>query len=67
MRMMTMTPNLQRILRAYRPLYLHGLLLDGQYRLPRQPPSDPVPARPSPRWLTLGGLLQALLHVRSES
>lgn len=26
---------LQRIVMAYRPLYLHGLLLDGQYRLPK--------------------------------
>lgn len=25
---------LQRIAMAYRPLYLRGLLLDGQYRLP---------------------------------
>ncbi|MBN8923878.1 MAG: hypothetical protein BGP10_08400 [Rhodanobacter sp. 68-29] len=27
-------PLLDRVLMAYRPLYLQGLLLDGQYRLP---------------------------------
>jgi hypothetical protein len=31
---MTMKTPLERILAAYRPLYLRGLLLDGQYRLP---------------------------------
>lgn len=25
---------IDRVLKAYRPLYLQGLLLDGQYRLP---------------------------------
>lgn len=25
---------MDRVLMAYRPLYLHGLLFDGQYRLP---------------------------------
>ena len=29
-----MNPILQRTLKAYRPLYLHGLLKEGQYRLP---------------------------------
>jgi hypothetical protein len=27
-----------RILMAYRPLYLRGLLMDGQYSLPKTPP-----------------------------
>jgi hypothetical protein len=27
-----------RILMAYRPLYLRGLLMDGQYGLPKTPP-----------------------------
>lgn len=31
---MTNKTMLDRVLLAYRPLYLHGLLLDGQYRLP---------------------------------
>jgi hypothetical protein len=34
-----------KILMAYRPLYLRGLLMDGQYRLPAAPPS-PAPAKP---------------------
>lgn len=32
---------IDRVLNAYRPLYLRGLLMDGQYRLPqpqKQPP-----------------------------
>lgn len=29
-----MSDFLQRVLMAYRPLYLRGLLLDGQYRFP---------------------------------
>jgi len=29
-----MSPLIDRILMAYRPLYLRGLLMDGQYRLP---------------------------------
>lgn len=37
-----MNKLLQRTLMAYRPLYLHGLLLDGQYRLPKtDPPGAP--------------------------
>jgi hypothetical protein len=39
-----MNKLLQRTVMAYRPLYLHGLLLDGQYRLPR---ADPPPADPA--------------------
>ena len=38
-----MHPLLQRTLMAYRPLYLNGLLLDGQYKLPRtDPAADPT-------------------------
>ncbi|MGN6707252.1 MAG: hypothetical protein ACTHJO_14465 [Rhodanobacter sp.] len=41
-----MNKLLQRTVMAYRPLYLHGLLLDGQYRLPRADPPPVVgPAR----------------------
>ena len=36
-----MNKLLQRTVAAYRPLYLHGLLLDGQYRLPK---ADSPPA-----------------------
>ena len=30
-----------RILMAYRPMYLRGLLMDGQYRLPAAPEKKP--------------------------
>lgn len=30
-----------RVLMAYRPLYLRGLLMDGQYKLPVAPPEPP--------------------------
>ena len=33
---------LGRILMAYRPLYLRGLLMDGQYNLPARPAPDPA-------------------------
>ena len=32
-----MSQLIDRILMAYRPLYLRGLLMDGQYRLPAAP------------------------------
>jgi hypothetical protein len=57
-----MHPNLQRALKAYRPLYLNGLLLDGQY----QRPKAAVGANPPPR----RGLLVALaglLHIHPRS
>lgn len=41
---------IERVLAAYRPLYLRGLLMDGQYRLPAKPeslpPATPVSAKP---------------------
>ena len=33
---------IDRVLTAYRPLYLRGLLMDGQYRLPQAAPPSPV-------------------------
>jgi hypothetical protein len=33
---------IDRVLAAYRPLYLRGLLMDGQYRLPQAPKKPPV-------------------------
>ncbi|MFC4525598.1 hypothetical protein ISN76_00145 [Dyella halodurans] len=33
---------LDRILMAYRPLYLRGLLMDGQYKLPARPTPETV-------------------------
>lgn len=32
---------IDRVLTAYRPLYLRGLLMDGQTRLPEPPPVTP--------------------------
>jgi|GEM_PF-711024 len=32
-----MSQLIDRILMAYRPIYLRGLLMDGQYRLPATP------------------------------
>lgn len=34
--------SIDNILMAYRPLYLRGLLMDGQYRLPAAPDPPPV-------------------------
>lgn len=34
-----------KILMAYRPMYLRGLLMDGQYRLPASAPA-PVQGKP---------------------
>ena len=36
-----MALSIGKILMAYRPLYLRGLLMDGQYRLPASTP-EPV-------------------------
>ncbi|HEY8328513.1 MAG TPA: hypothetical protein VIO59_08750 [Rhodanobacter sp.] len=58
-----MHPLLQRTLMAYRPLYLNGLLLDGQYKLPKtDPPDGPAgpPCSPRSRQRTL---LAALTHI----
>ncbi len=35
-----MNTLLQRLVKAYRPLYLRGLLLDGRYRPPATRPTD---------------------------
>jgi hypothetical protein len=47
-----MNDLVNRILSAYRPLYLRGLLMDGQYRLPVQqqapPPKGKKPIRLTP-------------------
>ncbi|MFC4765487.1 hypothetical protein [Dyella koreensis] len=54
-----MSDFLQRVLQGYRPLYLRGLLMDGQYRLPVSPPVEtrprgkPVPATRPPRLQTI--------------
>jgi hypothetical protein len=40
-----MNDLVNRILAAYRPLYLRGLLLDGQYRLPQPQKTPPQSGR----------------------
>lgn len=46
-----MHPALHRVLLAYRPLYLNGLLKDGPYRLPDREPGAARPASTAPRAL----------------
>lgn len=54
---MTKKSAFDRVLMAYRPLYLQGLLLDGQYRLPRAATQEEGRERPArPRRLTLVAL-----------
>jgi hypothetical protein len=61
-----MNKILQRTLVAYRPLYLNGLLLDGQYRLPKADPPDAIgPARARQRTL-LAALTHIVFHHRSK-
>lgn len=67
-----MHPILHRILKAYRPLYLHGLLRDGQYRLPAAAaPNEPAASmritRPRMLLLALAGLRHLLSSQRSSS
>ncbi len=61
--------TLDRALMAYRPLYLNGLLLDGQYRLPTKAAREDAPHRPAHRHrltlLALTGLRHAFSSLRS--
>ncbi|MGS1014676.1 hypothetical protein ACVCL0_06150 [Rhodanobacter sp. UC4450_H17] len=57
-----MSTILQRIERAYRPLYLHGLLLDGQYRLPKADPPPIAGTAPRTRRALLATLFQLVLR-----
>jgi hypothetical protein len=65
----TMRPALHRVLAAYRPLYLNGLLRDGQYRLPKPAGTGPAghaaSARPPRRGL-LVALASLLVHHRGR-
>jgi hypothetical protein len=58
-----MKPMLQRVLLAYRPLYLNGLLRDGQYKLPRTGPTDGPAGSPCSPPSRQRALLAALTHV----
>jgi hypothetical protein len=69
--MTTMHTALHRVLMAYRPLYMNGLLRDGQFHLPRvvdppglEPASAPAPAPVPRRGLRMA--LANLLHLDSR-
>ena len=69
-----MNPILQRILMAYRPLHLRGLLMDGQYRwpvadIPNERPESAPAARARRRTLlaALTGLHHGNFFNRSKS
>lgn len=59
--------TLQRVLMAYRPLYLSGLLRDGQYQLPKADPDPSAsPGRTRQRTL-LAALIHTVSHPRSKA
>lgn len=53
---------LDHVLMAYRPLYLHGLLLDGRYRVPATV-QEAAPPRPAVRRRLTLLALTGLHHV----
>ncbi|MBB6247454.1 hypothetical protein [Rhodanobacter sp. A1T4] len=59
-----MNPLINRVLAAYRPLYLRGLLMDGQYKWPSvDAQDDPLrPARQTRPRLLLAALT-GLRHI----
>lgn len=64
-----MRPALQRLLMAYRPLYMNGLLRDGQFRLPKvvDPPAlVPAPKRAPTSRRNLLVTLASALHLNSR-
>jgi hypothetical protein len=62
---MTKKSAIDRVLMAYRPLYLQGLLLDGQYRLPTKPAREGEQDRPANRRRLTLVALTGLRHVLS--
>lgn len=67
-----MNPMLHRIVQAYRPLYLHGLLLDGPYRLrSSNGRHEPAATKPPRRRMLLVAMTQLRhvfsFHLRSKS
>ena len=64
-----MNKMLQRTLVAYRPLYLHGLLMDGQYRLPTTTTPATTDARDTAQTrqrTLLAVLIQIVFQPRSK-
>ena len=63
-------PMLDRVLMAYRPLYLHGLLLDGRYRLPAKAARDDERHRRADRrrvtLVALAGLHHLVASIRGR-
>lgn len=59
-------PMLDRVLMAYRPLYLHSLLLDGRYRLPAKAARDDGQHRPADRRRVTLVALTGLHHLVSS-
>lgn len=64
---MTNKAMIDRVLKAYRPLYLQGLLVDGQYRLPTTA-AKPESARPKRHMLlvALAGLRQTIASTGNK-
>ncbi|BFI94511.1 MAG: hypothetical protein RSP_00210 [Rhodanobacter sp.] len=60
---MTRKSAIDRVLMAYRPLYLQGLLRDGQYRLPVSSAAKPAARR---RYMLLAALT-GLRHLLSST
>jgi hypothetical protein len=61
-----MKPLLQRVLMAYRPLYLNGLLLDGQCKLPQANPPDAAGTNRARQRTLLAALVHVVLLQRSK-
>jgi hypothetical protein len=61
-----MNKLLHRTLVAYRPLYLHGLLLDGQYRLPKTETGDANGMPRAHSRIRLATLAHIVFHPRSK-
>jgi hypothetical protein len=64
-----MRPALQRLLMAYRPLYMNGLLRDGRCRLPRLPEmaaSSPASVREAAHRPDVRPAPAQLLHLDSR-
>jgi hypothetical protein len=61
-----MKPMLQRVLMGYRPLYLNGLLLDGQYKLPRPNLPDAIGTSRARQRTVLAALTPVVFHYRSK-
>jgi hypothetical protein len=61
-----MNKLLRLTLTAYRPLYLHGLWLDGQLHLPKAEPTNASGAPRVRRRTLLAALNHIVFHPRSK-